>query len=174
MVQKSKIRHHPSKVSIVEAQREIWSQQLAPWEDPAKHCWACGTETGSPARAHIQAKVFDGSNEPDNFFLLCKACHKEQPDGCPKTVQLEWIFSRDHCINRMAGDIQRLLREAFCSEESLSGLMHWCNNVFSLKAFNERTRSAALYPETVYANAVWTIRTMYEEWRLESIQATSN
>jgi len=44
------------------------------WSDD--HCFACGFD-GPTERAHIMAKVLDGSDTVDNVHLLCAPCHKQ-------------------------------------------------------------------------------------------------
>jgi hypothetical protein len=53
-------------------------------------CWACSADSGI-MRAHIQGDVKNGANEPSNFFLLCNACHAEQPDASRPDQQLSWL-----------------------------------------------------------------------------------
>lgn len=45
-------------------------------------------------RCHIMAKQFDGSNDPDNLFLLCETCHKLSPDTKNREAFLRWVYRR--------------------------------------------------------------------------------
>lgn len=63
----------------------------------SKTCWACGQgfDDGKPERAHIHAHSFGGSNEPENFFLLCGGCHADQPDGLSRELQVKWLENHE-------------------------------------------------------------------------------
>jgi hypothetical protein len=67
-------------------------------------CWACyegiGLPEFTPTRAHINSNQNGGSNNPSNYFLLCRNCHKEQPDGCSKHIQLLWLKRQPTHIER--------------------------------------------------------------------------
>lgn len=60
-------------------------------------CWACRyTSRGFvPERAHVVGLANGGSNDPDNFFLLCSLCHREQPDGADRGEQEEWLIEHE-------------------------------------------------------------------------------
>lgn len=57
-----------------------------------KACWACNILCETPTRAHVIAASHGGSNDPENFFLLCDHCHDEQPDGASREQQERWLF----------------------------------------------------------------------------------
>lgn len=58
---------------------------------PSDECWACRVPGIVPERAHIVAVLHGGSNDPDNFLLLCGHCHTDQPDGASREQQLDWL-----------------------------------------------------------------------------------
>ena len=83
------------------------------WGEPS--CWACGKRAGEDAfietgsyskiwndksvvsklnKCHILAKQFNGSDEPDNLFLICERCHCESPDTLNRDAFMRWIFDR--------------------------------------------------------------------------------
>jgi hypothetical protein len=68
-------------------------------DEAHSRCWACGG-LANLERAHVVAIAHGGGNEPENFFLLCWVCHREQPDGAPADVQLEWLASHESQIAR--------------------------------------------------------------------------
>src|SRR5581483_3205674 len=78
-------------------------------------CWACGAgdfaET-SLERAHIVAVSLGGDSTPSNFLLLCGLCHRDQPDGASREVQLMWLYAHE-------SDIDRFMRNHWPSIERL-------------------------------------------------------
>ena len=58
-------------------------------------CWACGVELpGLTARCHIVANSKGGQDVPTNYFLLCEACHEDQPDAASRESQEHWLLHR--------------------------------------------------------------------------------
>jgi hypothetical protein len=77
--------------AIVAANEALLARLGIPLGMAHTSCWACGIGCKTPTRAHVVAKTLGGSNEPDNFFLLCDHCHGEQPDGAPREAQERWL-----------------------------------------------------------------------------------
>jgi hypothetical protein len=67
------------------------------WADsPERRCWRCAKLCKSKTanrieRCHIIPHSLKGSNEPCNFVLLCKHCHKEAPNINCKDAMWLWI-----------------------------------------------------------------------------------
>lgn len=76
--------------------------------DPIRECWAC-IEAASLVRAHVVAHTAGGPDEPQNMWLLCSECHKEQPDGASREGQLIWLLNHE----THAAKLLRLTREDF-------------------------------------------------------------
>lgn len=73
-------------------------------------CWACGIlcKDSGPTRAHVVARCHGGSDDPENFILLCDHCHEEQPDGAPRVEQERWLLtapSWDEWSGRAVDDV---------------------------------------------------------------------
>lgn len=66
---------------------------------PIDECWACGAP-GAVERCHIVAHSAGGPACPSNFALMCRRCHKDQPDGAPADVQWAWVAAREHHMSR--------------------------------------------------------------------------
>lgn len=71
------------------------------WEwDPDNYCWACGWDRGTTDRAHIVPRqpTLDGApaglDGPQNLVLLCKACHKVQPQTHDPGTTFGWMKTR--------------------------------------------------------------------------------
>jgi hypothetical protein len=73
-------------------------------------CWACGIQC-TPERAHVLARSQGGSDAPENFFLLCAVCHREQPDGAPRAAQVAWLRAREHHTQRAHPQLEAAVRE---------------------------------------------------------------
>ena len=81
---------------------------------PVDQCWACGEDCGDAIeRAHIQAVSHGGSDDPENIFLLCWRCHREQPDAAPPDAQWAWLRSREPAISRNARVVRAVVDYLF-------------------------------------------------------------
>lgn len=72
-------------------------------------CMACGVKTTLIDRAHILSLQFEGTNELDNFNLLCKTCHAES----------EYLWDNEY-------DLWLELKREFYSKGALSS--HFTND----------------------------------------------
>ena len=93
----------PSRAAIVAAQREVIERapnvEFLYEECWPVTCWACGLDRRLPQRAHIVPASAGGSDEPDNFLLLCRRCHYDQPDAQPLEVQMAWLRTRPNWLH---------------------------------------------------------------------------
>lgn len=71
-------------------------------EAPTQYCWGCGIGPGGMERAHIRPYSAGGDASPENFFLLCSACHRTQPDTVDPETQIDWLRSVPHHFDRLA------------------------------------------------------------------------
>jgi hypothetical protein len=78
----------PSIKAIIAAWK---SEPTRPWRFAPDICWACGNFGADVERAHIIPHSGGGGMEPSNFFLLCHACHRTQPDNAPRKYQIAWL-----------------------------------------------------------------------------------
>lgn len=97
---------HPSHLRIAEANSELLKRISGGLSvsEAAKTCWACGKTSSRDSvgwleRAHVISAAAGGTNTPDNFFLLCSVCHREQPDGSSRNAQEVWLLRHDCEIN---------------------------------------------------------------------------
>ena len=97
----------PSRKKIVNTQQDLIKNDLKEHlniEEAVHTCWACfkglDDPKHNPQRAHIISVQNGGNNKPSNFFLLCKQCHKEQPDGNSFEMQLLWLQNQKHNITQ--------------------------------------------------------------------------
>lgn len=102
----------PSKKSIINEQQKHISElhMGCDWDEAHLRCWCCGLRRKTE-RCHMTPKSIGGSDEPDNFLLMCSQCHEESPD-VDKSVMLAWL-KREH--SEMHGDrfFRKALRDAF-------------------------------------------------------------
>jgi len=97
MAKKQTHEKMPSHLSIV----AYWEDKICEdeigidWDDEAhKRCWRCGRcskNRNVTQRCHIIPNSLGGLNEPENFVLLCSACHKEAPNVNDKNVMWSWL-----------------------------------------------------------------------------------
>ena len=71
------------------------------WEwDADDYCWACGWDRGRQERAHIVPRVpvsssdVHGLDGPQNIVMLCRSCHKSQPQSADPTDTFEFMRQR--------------------------------------------------------------------------------
>jgi hypothetical protein len=116
-------------------------------------CWACDRDC-TPQRAHINANANGGSSDPLNFFLLCKDCHEEQPDGAPRELQLRWINEVDVWWNSGLRTLFNRLRHHLSSDE-LEGLAALPSAELRSAIERGSMRSASSRLRTIHANMAW-------------------
>ena len=81
----------PSKKRIIAAQVNLIPEHIMGCDHDEAHlrCWCCGNKRNTE-RAHMKPQSLGGTNDPDNFLLLCEECHKEAPD-VDKETMLAWL-----------------------------------------------------------------------------------
>ena len=80
---------------------DYWCQRVyegdmgTDWDEADKRCWRCGNKHTHKNldRCHIipEQAPFCGKDEPSNFVLLCKKCHKAAPSVGDKATMFLWI-----------------------------------------------------------------------------------
>jgi 5-methylcytosine-specific restriction endonuclease McrA len=112
-------RTMPTHHAIVEANRQL-VERLSFVEPDREHatCWACGQSSagedgGWLQRAHVVAASGGGSDAPENFFLLCAVCHREQPDGSGREAQEAWLLSHETVLDRAMRTVRPLAERVF-------------------------------------------------------------
>ncbi len=133
-------------------------------------CWGCGFETVDKGftRAHVIARSDGGLDEPSNFFLLCDVCHREQPDGMPRSIQEEWLRKREDFFSRSMSLINGWLDEilAISVEVTRTDIQKWQEGVGVekiLSVIHEGYRSAAGW-ENGRVNARAAFVGSFREW----------
>ena len=63
------------------------------WSEAKGRCWRCSKESKSIEKCHIVPHSLGGSNEPSNFVLLCKRCHREAPNVNDSRGMWDWLIS---------------------------------------------------------------------------------
>jgi hypothetical protein len=165
----------PSFKAIAQA----WNKDL---EDIA-HCFACGyTGTGKTSwgsanlsKAHVVPFSLGGSNDPNNFVLLCWVCHQINPEtpsrehyltwlnAAPKSkAYLEWIALgkiRDPAARTREGMAQRkaqgvrLGRPVVMAEETRTQITELRNQGMSLRAIAQELNEAGV--PTAHGGSAW-------------------
>lgn len=100
--------------------------------DPGEpYCWACNAPAFSEEyadkgtfkqkwdnehtrsilqRCHIVGRQFGGSDEPENLFLMCDACHEESPDTDNPENFFRWVIERRKKGSRVDDRINEFMR----------------------------------------------------------------
>lgn len=55
-----------------------------------ERCWRCGYKR-KLERCHIVPASRGGEDKPSNFVLLCKKCHKENPNITDSKIMWDWL-----------------------------------------------------------------------------------
>ncbi len=107
----------PDRKRIVSAQQDLVKDYLLlnlTAEEAVHTCWACfkgiDDPNHKPQRAHIISRKNGGNYEPNNFFLLCRKCHQEQPDGNSFEMQFLWLQNKESELNQTITLIENLLK----------------------------------------------------------------
>lgn len=75
-------------------------------------CWSCADDERGVERAHLLARVYGGLDNEANLILLCRLCHKDQPDFGVDTA-IAWLNRRAFLANEgvwLFGTLPLLLR----------------------------------------------------------------
>lgn len=102
----------PKRSAIVDAWKDWLGERWIDWGEPV--CFACRKpapfkesddyrkrwDSTSLERAHLIPHALDGPNTPDNFFLLCRTCHREAPTTIYKEDMIRWVEKRKFYVNR--------------------------------------------------------------------------
>lgn len=100
-------------------------------------CFACGWHNGGsdaytrPAkgleRAHVVPHSRGGSNEVDNFALLCKRCHQEAPDTADAAWFWRWVARHPYDGSpffRASKELEEIL--GYLTKEELTAVTEIC------------------------------------------------
>lgn len=155
---------------------EVWAAQgglpgdlsLCSSPELGKICWGCWRPLKGrrQERAHIRARAGGGdNNDPLNYFLLCKNCHLDQPDGLDMETQLAWLGSVPCEASRIIAEIQRQLDDACRTLDVLpEHIMEFFDGPLapkfpaSLSCFRSDRR-------TMISNVVWAAAKQAKEYR---------
>lgn len=91
------------------------------WSEADKICWRCGNER-KLQRCHIIPDSLGGKDEPNNFVLLCAACHEEAPNVESSTFMWDWIksfhnpFYNTFWQNQALEEYERIYHKSFLKE----------------------------------------------------------
>ena len=96
-------------------------------EDPSKHSWATVLKMWGRAalhRHHILPVVLGGSNDPSNFVLLCRRCHRDTPHTSNSDIFWAWMRNRPSEILQIVSSVARMCCDSFnISVEEFSGVL---------------------------------------------------
>lgn len=165
-------RKHASFGEIAEAQRELLDRLAprVPFGAETTTCWACGFSCGKSCleRAHVGASSVMPDDRPENLWLLCERCHRDQPDGASFAVQFRWLKTREPFRTLVEKDVEPLLvalRESESDSEILRFLA-WTREDPRYEALLlATTRPARTGLAAAYTNFLWGILQMFWVWK---------
>lgn len=104
-----------------------------------KYCFSCGkpSKLYNLERAHIIGKQFGGSNEPSNFLLICKDCHKKIPDINNRELIIEWATSQKNWLHQKREKWESIFKSQGYDKDSLLNIYKFVieNNIIN-KLYN--------------------------------------
>jgi hypothetical protein len=158
---------------IAEAQRDLLSllQGRVPAGAETRTCWGCGQAFPKVCleRAHIGPTSVVPDDGPENFWLLCGRCHRDQPDGASYAVQFRWLKSRESFWTLVAQDVQplmRALREISNDREILKFVAWTRENPETYEALTlAATRPARAGFAAAYSNFLWSLLQTFLTWQ---------
>ena len=180
------MRDLPSKGAIFRAWKSWLDENCIDWGEPC--CWACGEfwwgrydrsvelesdldkvwENAPLERCHIVPRALGGTDDPENLFLLCTACHDHAPNTTSREGFLQWVKSQEEAwFRRRTCDIEELVSElktlGFSDLREVMGLMKssefddWCDKNTSLHWARTGKQGPRCTPSTL-ATALWEFR----------------
>ena len=112
----------PSKLTIAEHWSHHTKTYVCDIGEPT--CFACGNwfngsydsgplksrwDRAPLERCHIVAKQFGGDDSASNIILLCKECHRDQPDVPSYGAVMEWVDGRENWVVKRMREIRHCL-----------------------------------------------------------------
>jgi len=96
---------------------------------------------------------------PENFFLLCEHCHRNQPDGMSLATQLIWLETIEHHIDRMVREIKPISKAinkfSEANEVLLKEFMNANGSRMPEIGHDGAKRSASDRASNILANVKW-------------------
>jgi 5-methylcytosine-specific restriction endonuclease McrA len=141
----------PSKAAIVEAWKDWLRWEGISLENPC--CFACGRPMSSDykgddvmkrwentrlEKAHIVAHSLGGSNEPNNFFLLCVECHANAPTTMYRENFMQWVTAQNF-LSRQMGKFMEELEIFLPDPKEREKFMEWMSK-YSFEQLKEMLR----------------------------------
>ena len=137
MIKKQTQKIKTSKLEIA----EFWKCELEAGEvnvnfkNATTHCWRCGVKKRLD-RCHIVPHSQGGEDSPENFVLLCKHCHFENPNLSNVEVIWKWLkaykFDEGETFWFVQGEREFEFIYSTTIEEALAK-----KNYFDRRLFNE-------------------------------------
>jgi hypothetical protein len=130
-------------------------------------CWACSyTAIGfTPERAHIVAHSAGGSSVPSNLLLLCSRCHREQPDGAPRSIQIMWAQNHQNCWETAARESQSVLESIRATGATDADLAAFLAERPDFIVAAQQRAAAAPHRSNAVATLKWSIVAEFTDWK---------
>src|SRR5262249_14409457 len=77
------------------SERETECGLAVDWSEAHERCWRCGDKRRLE-KGNIVPRSLGGTNEPENLVLLCKFCHRENPNVADPSFM--WVWLRAHAF----------------------------------------------------------------------------
>jgi hypothetical protein len=62
-------------------------------------------------RCHIIAASEGGSNNPENFLILCEDCHREAPMVMDSATMIKWVLNHETNVSVFVAEITEAMKE---------------------------------------------------------------
>lgn len=105
----NKKRKTPSQAKIIKANKNFLLNKLCLDLEYHANCWACGAQSALQ-KAHVEPFCLNNNEEPENYFLLCEICHKEQPDTADREYQELWLLNHESQITRIEREMSNSIK----------------------------------------------------------------
>lgn len=128
----------------------FWKNKLeanevnASFKNATTHCWRCGVKKRLD-RCHIVSHSQGGEDIPENFVLLCKHCHFENPNLSNLEVIWKWLkaykFDEDQTFWFVQGEREFEYIYGITLDKALDEKNH-SNRVLFNQLFQEKIKEA--------------------------------
>lgn len=69
----------------------VYEEELSiDFSEANERCWRCGYKSRLE-KCHIVPHSLGGKDEPNNYVLLCKLCHEENPNVSNPKIMWDWL-----------------------------------------------------------------------------------
>jgi len=115
-------------------------------------------------RSHIIPDSLGGTNDPSNFVMLCKGCHKQNPQSSSKKAYMDWlkhfhVNQSAACVNYLRSNLSEddlvTLTDIFSTREGMESFAKWSSTYTTTHAFVEAKTKLEITNTVIWNYIAW-------------------